>query len=51
MFIGQNGGTLPKKRRQNEFNALDDKEVQQLEEVVREAFEGFDEAPLQRDGA
>jgi hypothetical protein len=44
MFIRQNGGTLPKRRRQNEFKALADKEVQQLEEVVREAFEGFDEA-------
>lgn len=44
MFIRQNGGTLPKKRRQNEFKALDDKEVRQLEEVVQEAFDGFDEA-------
>jgi hypothetical protein len=43
MFIRQNGGTLPKRRRQNEFKALDDKEVQQLEEVAREAFEGFEE--------
>jgi hypothetical protein len=43
MFIRQNGGTLPKRRRQDEFKALDDKEVQQLEEIVREAFEGFEE--------
>jgi hypothetical protein len=43
VFIRQNGGTLPKRRRQNEFKALDDKEVQQLEEVAREAFEGFEE--------
>ena len=44
MFIRQNGGTLSKKRRENEFKALDDKEVQQLEEIVREAFDGFEEA-------
>jgi hypothetical protein len=44
MFIRQNGGTLPKRRRQNEFKALDDKEIRQLEEIVREAFEGFEEA-------
>lgn len=42
MFIRQNGGTLPKRRRQDEFKALTDKEVQQLEEIVREAFEGFE---------
>lgn len=44
MFIRQNGGTLPKRRRQNEFKALEDKEVEQLEEIVREAFEGFAES-------
>jgi hypothetical protein len=43
MFIRQNGGTLPKRRRENEFKALDDQEVPQLEEIVREAFEGFEE--------
>jgi hypothetical protein len=44
MFIRQNGGTLPKRRRENEFKALDDKEVRQLEEIVREAFDGFEES-------
>ena len=44
MFIRQNGGTLPKRRRENEFKTLDDKEVRQLEEIVREAFDGFEEA-------
>jgi hypothetical protein len=39
MFIRQNGGTLPKRRRENEFKALADNEVRQLEEIVREAFE------------
>jgi hypothetical protein len=43
MFIRQNGGTLPKRRRQKEFKALDDKEVRQLEDIVREAFDGFEE--------
>ena len=43
MFIRQNGGTLPKRRRQKEFKALHDKEVWQLEEVVQEAFDGFEE--------
>jgi hypothetical protein len=45
MFIRQNGGTLSKNRRQNEFKALDDKEVAQLEEIVRDAFAGYDETP------
>ena len=43
MFIRQNGGTLPKRRRENEFKALDDNEVRQLEEIVHEAFEGFED--------
>ena len=45
IFIRQNGGTLSKNRRQNEFKALDDREVQQLEEIVQEAFEGYEEVP------
>jgi hypothetical protein len=43
MFIRQNGGRLPKRRRQREFKALSDKEVRQLEELVQEAFGGFAE--------
>ena len=43
MFIRQNGGMLPKRRRQGEFKALNDTEVRQLEEIVQEAFDGFDE--------
>jgi hypothetical protein len=43
MFIRQNRGSLPKKRRENEFKALDDQEVRQLEEIVRDVFEGFEE--------
>jgi hypothetical protein len=43
MFIRQNGSTLLKRRRENEFKALNDEEVRRLEEVVRETFEGFEE--------
>jgi hypothetical protein len=43
MFIRQNSGSLPKKRRQNEFEALTNEEVAQLESVIREAFDGFGE--------
>ena len=44
MFIRQNRGTLPNRRRENEYKALDDQEVRQLEDIVREAFEGFEDA-------
>lgn len=43
MFIRQNGGVLSKRRRQGEFEPLSDEEVAQLEFVVQEAFDGFDE--------
>ena len=42
MFILQNGGALPKKRREKEFGALTDEEVVSIEAIVQEAFEGFD---------
>jgi hypothetical protein len=41
MFIRQNKGKLPKRRRQSEFEKLTDAEVASLEAVVGEAFEGF----------
>ena len=44
MFIRQNNGTLPKKRRANEYKKLSDREVGQLETIVRDAFDGFAEA-------
>jgi hypothetical protein len=44
LFIRQNKGTLPKKRREREFAALTDDEVGQMESIVRDAFEGFGEA-------
>jgi len=43
LFIRQNRGTLPKKRRTGEFNKLDDNEVSHLEAIVRDAFAGFEE--------
>ena len=41
MFIRQNRGTLPKRRRTGEFKQLTDDEVRKLEAVVNDAFEGF----------
>jgi hypothetical protein len=43
MFIRQNEGRLPKRRRTGEFKKLTDKEVGMLEAVVRETFEGFED--------
>jgi hypothetical protein len=43
VFIRQNKGTLSKRRREDEFNLLRDDEVRSLENIVRDAFEGFDE--------
>lgn len=43
MFIRQNDGTLPQRRRRKEFSALTDEEVDGLQEVVRDAFEGFND--------
>lgn len=42
LFIRQNEGTLPKKRREREFTALTDEEIRQMETIVRQAFEGFE---------
>ncbi len=41
MFIRQNRGTLPAKRRANEYKKLRDDEVSLLEGIVRGAFDGF----------
>lgn len=38
MFVAQNGGTLPKRRREKEFAALTDKEVKDLEAIYRDVF-------------
>ncbi len=42
MFIRQNNGRLGKKRRANEFEKLTDREVAAVEEIVQEAFTGFE---------
>ena len=44
LFVRQNGGSLPRRRREGEFEALEDREVEELEEIVRDAFDGFDQA-------
>jgi len=44
MFIRNNKGTLPKRRRNKEFAALTDDEVMRLEEIISEAFADFDDA-------
>lgn len=42
MFVQQNHGALPKRRRTHEFNKLTDDEVAALEAVIRESFEHFE---------
>ena len=42
LFIRQNKGRLPNRRRTGEFAKLTDAEVAMLEAIVRDAFEGFD---------
>jgi hypothetical protein len=43
MFIRQNKGNLPGKRREREFKQLHQEEVPLIEGIVNEAFEGFDQ--------
>lgn len=38
MFLRQNGGVLPRKRREREFARLTDQEVLALEAIVRDAL-------------
>ena len=47
MFIRQNSGTLSKRRREKEFFALTDDEVQSLERIVQDIFEDFDDTESQ----
>jgi len=42
MFIRKNSGKLGKERRENEFAKLTDQEVAAVEEIVQEAFAGFE---------
>lgn len=43
LFIRRNQGVLPKKRRTGQFSKLEDNEVTQMEEIVRDAFAGLEE--------
>ena len=45
MFIRDNRGKLSKRRRENEFRKLTEKEVALLEGIVRDVFDRFDEGP------
>ena len=51
MFIRQNNGTLSKNRREGEFKQLTDDEVQRIERIVVDAFEGFVDARRATDEA
>ncbi len=44
LFIRQNNGTLSKRKREKEFSALTDDEVQRLESIIQDIFEGFDDS-------
>ena len=41
LFIRQNNGTLSKRKRHKKFNTLTNEEVESLERIVQEAFDGF----------
>lgn len=47
LFIRQNDGKLSKRKREKEFSDLTDEEVQVLESIVQQVFDGFDEAEMQ----
>lgn len=49
-FIRQNDGALSKKRREKDFSALTDDEVHALENIIQDAFEGFDGTESQGPG-
>ena len=38
MFVRQNEGSLPERRRKKEFEALSDSEIAELEAIVQDAF-------------
>jgi len=44
LFIRQNGGSIPKKRRSKEFAALTENEVVAIETIIKDAFKSYDEA-------
>jgi len=42
LFIRQNDGALSNRKREQDFSALTDEEVHRLENIVQDAFDGFD---------
>lgn len=47
LFIRQNNDTLSKRKREKEFSKLTDNEVQSLEKIIQDIFEGFDDPTTQ----
>lgn len=47
LFIRQNNGMLSKRKREKEFFKLTDNEVQSLEQIIQDIFEGFDDPTTQ----
>lgn len=47
MYIRQNCGTLSKRKYEKEFSELTDTEVQSLENIIQDVFEGFDVAIIE----
>jgi hypothetical protein len=47
LFIRQNNGTLSKRKREKDFSALSDDEVDGLEKIIQDAFEGFSDTGTQ----
>ncbi len=43
LYIRKNNWTLGRQRRENEFAKLTDGEVESVQEIVREAFDGYAE--------
>lgn len=42
MFVRQNSGAMPKKRREKEFSVLTEEEVNRIEEIIMDAYEDYD---------
>ncbi len=47
LFIRQNDGTLSKRKREKDFSALTDGEIQALESIVQDAFNSFGDTEIQ----
>ena len=41
LYIRKNNGRLGRKRRENEFAKLNDSEMASVQDIVREAFDGY----------